>query len=846
MCRAAPGDDRRPGPATSRATSVATSRAASRPTLDEALKKIVSYRHGRDRTVLEVVAEHVQAAAGGNERRALEQRLLKVLQSRATNDCKRFIFLQLEQIGSVRSVKVLAKLLRNRHLSHSARKVLTHMPSAEAAAALREAMGKLKGAYLIGVIDSVAHRGDEQAVEALYRIICRGKQSSTAAAIAALGKIGGAASADALAKATPKAPGMFRPAIATAQLRCARGLLNAGKADQAAAIYEGLALSAHTRVIRAAALRALAVDQPEKAAHALAQLLTCQDPVIRAIAYEFVTGLPSRKATIALGQQLCELTVAGQAALLDALVARGDVGARPAVIEATSSESARIRIAAIRALGSLGNATTVTLLAELAAKGDAAHRDAARDALRRLPGKTVDQAVLWALKTAEADVKAELLRSLAARQATWAVPELIEIASDSDQNVRIQAFEALGALAEGKFLGKLVELLLKVKSNQDRAVAEDAAASCARRIDNAEKQVRPVLAAMARAKEPARCSLLRVLAKIGGPKALAAIRKDRRHRSDKVREVVIRILAESKDPSVAGDLLEIAGGPSKQEHHVMALRGYLRFAAANAGKSPPASVRMYRRALDAARRLEDKKYILSALSEVHHPAALEMVMGSLDQDETRQEAAASAVSICDVIAYMHRDKVAAALAKLLQAKTNQKTKAQAKRIIARLRRCDDHILSWQVAGPYNHEGKTAAELFDMAFDPESDRRADWQPIFAGSDHSRPWAVILSKAFEGRNCAAYLRTKIWSNEACKARLEMGSDDGLKAWFNGRVVHEANHLRRISKGQDKVQVEPAKGWNTLMVKVTQAGGEWSVCVRIRSADGGKLKGIRTEAD
>jgi hypothetical protein len=106
-------------------------------------------------------------------------------------------------------------------------------------------------------------------------------------------------------------------------------------------------------------------------------------------------------------------------------------------------------------------------------------------------------------------------------------------------------------------------------------------------------------------------------------------------------------------------------------------------------------------------------------------------------------------------------------------------------------------------------------------------------------------VVLSKAFEGKNRVAYVRTRIWSEEDREARLEMGSDDGLKAWFNGNEVYEANKLRAMARGQDKVKVKLEKGWNTLMIKVTQGDGDWAVCARIRSATGGKLEGIRTKA-
>jgi hypothetical protein len=68
--------------------------------------------------------------------------------------------------------------------------------------------------------------------------------------------------------------------------------------------------------------------------------------------------------------------------------------------------------------------------------------------------------------------------------------------------------------------------------------------------------------------------------------------------------------------------------------------------------------------------------------------------------------------------------------------------------------------------------------------------------------------------------------------------MGSDDGLKVWLNGRVVHANNAVRPCSPGQDKVKVKLKAGANDLLLKVTQGGGEWSACCRVRSPDGQPL--------
>ncbi len=106
---------------------------------------------------------------------------------------------------------------------------------------------------------------------------------------------------------------------------------------------------------------------------------------------------------------------------------------------------------------------------------------------------------------------------------------------------------------------------------------------------------------------------------------------------------------------------------------------------------------------------------------------------------------------------------------------------------------------------------------------------------------RPWAIDLKRTFGGQNCVAYLRTNVWSRQALVAQLGLGSDDGIKAWLNGELVHANNVSRGVQPDADKVKVALNKGLNTLMLKVTQGSGDWGACARFRTADGGQLKGI-----
>ena len=62
------------------------------------------------------------------------------------------------------------------------------------------------------------------------------------------------------------------------------------------------------------------------------------------------------------------------------------------------------------------------------------------------------------------------------------------------------------------------------------------------------------------------------------------------------------------------------------------------------------------------------------------------------------------------------------------------------------------------------------------------------------------------------------------------MSVGSDDSIKVWLNGEVVHN-NPIDRGSGGyQDTFEVDLKQGDNLLMVKVSQAWGNWSMFVGV----------------
>ncbi|MFT5522306.1 MAG: hypothetical protein ACI9HK_000249 [Pirellulaceae bacterium] len=134
--------------------------------------------------------------------------------------------------------------------------------------------------------------------------------------------------------------------------------------------------------------------------------------------------------------------------------------------------------------------------------------------------------------------------------------------------------------------------------------------------------------------------------------------------------------------------------------------------------------------------------------------------------------------------------------------------------------------SWSVIGPFPAASFDAAH--DMAFPPEKEvdlaktydklkwqTHADWKD---GDDQAR--------TFVGDNSSTYLTRIISSPADAQLAVAMGSDDSLKVWVNGSLVHNNKVARGVVGGQDKFNVPLKKGDNLLLVKVTNGSGGYGV--------------------
>ena len=140
-------------------------------------------------------------------------------------------------VGTKDAVPVLAAMLGDEKFSHMARYGLEPIPEPAVDDALRDALGKLKGRLLVGVIGSIGVRRDAKAVRPLGSLLHGADAEVAQTAARTLGRIATPAAVGALKGALAKAPDDRRLAVADACLGCAEALLAQGKRGEAAEMY---------------------------------------------------------------------------------------------------------------------------------------------------------------------------------------------------------------------------------------------------------------------------------------------------------------------------------------------------------------------------------------------------------------------------------------------------------------------------------------------------------------------------------------------------------------------------------------------------------------------------------
>jgi dienelactone hydrolase len=143
-----------------------------------------------------------------------------------------------------------------------------------------------------------------------------------------------------------------------------------------------------------------------------------------------------------------------------------------------------------------------------------------------------------------------------------------------------------------------------------------------------------------------------------------------------------------------------------------------------------------------------------------------------------------------------------------------------------------YIRGWKVAGAFQCD--LARDCLDIAggeaaAKPDSSqKRADGTELSWRQDSAWNDAFGFGAAQgERAGAVAYAAATVERAAAGKALLSIGSTDGVRAWVNGRLVLSRDGRRSLTPDEDQVEVDLAKGANTLLIK---AGATASIQARV----------------
>jgi hypothetical protein len=151
---------------------------------------------------------------------------------------------------------------------------------------------------------------------------------------------------------------------------------------------------------------------------------------------------------------------------------------------------------------------------------------------------------------------------------------------------------------------------------------------------------------------------------------------------------------------------------------------------------------------------------------------------------------------------------------------------------------------WLILGPVplrlHYGGDVEDERAIASFNKDYIEVVNFKPKVEIYDKDYKWGIVEAKHKELDLIAisrddiemqfAYLWAQIDMPEDKVATLGIGSDDAVKVWLNGDLVHQNWLEREMVEDEDRVRVHFKKGQNQLVFKVQNLYEQWGVCCRL----------------
>lgn len=565
-----------------------------------------------------------------------EKELIAVLRSDAPHQDKAIACKKLAIDGSSEAVADLAKLLSDPQLASWSRIALEAIPGTAPDEALRKASESLEGRLLVGVLNSIGVRRDANAVEVLTKRLSDKDEEVASAAAVALGRIGNDAAAKSLRPALTSGPAAVRSAAAEGCVLCAEQLLSAGKSADAIALYDEVRKADLPKQRIVEATRGAILARKDEGIPLLLEQFRSTDKKMVELALFTAREFPGGEIDKVLAAELEKLTPERAALLIQAMADRKETVVVSAVSKAAASGPKPVRLAAIKALSQVGDASSVPALLETAVDADEDLALAAKATLADLPGEKVNAQIAAMLPNAKGKTY-PLLIELVGQRRIEATPALIKALDNSDKNVRSAALIALGETVALKSLPVLIAVVIKPKNSDEAEVAQQALKTASIRMPDREACAEVLSKALEDSPAAVKTILLETLGDVGGSKALKTIIAAAKSDNPLLQDAGSKLLGKWNAVEDAPALLDYAKtGPSAQ-YRSRALKGYIALARRYAMPDLQRA-EMCQKALDLATQPAEQKLVIDVLRIQPSTETLKLAIKSIKVPALKEEA----------------------------------------------------------------------------------------------------------------------------------------------------------------------------------------------------------------
>jgi HEAT repeat protein len=607
--------------------------------------------------------------------------LIKVLKSDAPASEKAITCKKLAIYGGKEAVPALAPLLADEKLSSWALIALEAIPDPAADEALREALGKLQGRQLLGVINTLGVRRDAGAVDGLAKHLKDADAEVVACAAAALGRIGGTPVAAIIEPLLVGGTPALRGAAAEGCVYCAERLLADGKDAEAVKLYDAVRKADVPKPRVLEATRGAILARRSGGIPLLVEQLRATDKGFYYIGLTVAREFPGDDVTKALVGEVAKAPPEKQAPLILVLADRGGAATLPVMVEAAKGGPENVRLAALGVLQRAGNASCLPVLLDAATDGNAAIAAKALSALSEIRDPQVDAELATRLAKADAKSRKILIQLAGQRRIVAAAPALMKVADDANAEIRAAAITALGETIDLTGLPMLIERVVKPQPADDASVVGAALSTACARMADREACAEKLAAAMGQAPVTAKVRLVETLGAMGGKKALEALNRAAKSPEDEVQDAAFRVLGAWMSTDAAPVLLELSKSTQNNKYKIRALRGCIRVVGQFA---MPLDQRlaMCKEILAAAQRDDERKLVIAVLGRNPSAQSLALIVPHLGGPLT-EDAAKAAVAIGENIVEEQPGPVADAMQKVVASAKTAEVVAEAKDLLGR-------------------------------------------------------------------------------------------------------------------------------------------------------------------